>query len=295
MRYLVIAPPGDSCARRVADTLGGDGHEVLVVSEPLVGRSTFNWRLSTQQSCWSLSFDGMDEEISASSLRGVYVRGYHGPLCQGDWVTDERTDVFAEAQAALLAWLSALECRVVNRPTAATWFRPQRPYPEWQMLFSRCGLPTLAALVTSNCDSARDFARRCGGAVTYTPMTSATRYPLQEEEEEEEWERLAKLMRVLPVCLIERPREIGGSAWVVGRNVVWDTQELELSCRLRFEDGVLMLAKHLAFDSFEIHYSGGTEGWCCSGIDLRPSLERYGSEAQERIVQCLRTLLECAA
>lgn len=293
MRYLIIAPPGELCAQRVADALRGDGrHEVFVASEPIIGKSTIDWRLSTQQSCWALSLDGVDEGISADSLSGVYVRGYHGPFCQGDWAAEERAYVVAEAQAAALAWLSALECRVVNRPSAATWFRPLRPYPEWQSLLSKCGLPTLATLVTNSIDSARDFARHCGGAVTYTPMTSTTRYSLQDEEE---WERLAKLMRMVPVCLMERAKVVGGSAWLVGPNVVWGTQEMDLSSRLRFEEGAAMLAKQLALDAFEFHYSGGTEGWCCSGIELLPALEKYGPEPQERIAQCLRALLECAA
>jgi hypothetical protein len=153
-------------------------------------------------------------------------------------------------------------------------------------------LPTLTTLVTNSIDSARDFAMQCGGALTYTPMTSTTRYAV---EDEQAWERLAKLMRVVPVCLIERARAVSGSAWLVGQNVVWDGPELELSSRLEFEEGVLALAKHLALDTFEIQCSPGMAGWCCSGIELRPSLERYTSEAQEQIVQRLHTLLESAA
>jgi hypothetical protein len=293
MRFLVIAPSGDLCSQRVADMLGHDGaHEVLVLSDPLAGQVIFNWRLTTRESHWSLAIDGMSEVLSAASTQGIYARGYQGPLFQGNWVNDDRTYLFAEAQAALLAWLAAVECRVVNRPTASTWYRAQRPYPEWQPLLHRCGLPALATLVTNDLDLARDFARHHGGALTYTPMTSATRYPVQDDEG---WEQLAKLIRVVPVCLIEQAQETGGSAWLVGEKVVWDLPQLDNRSRLRLEDGVLALAEHLALDTFEINYCRGMEGWRCSGINLRPNLEEYGREAQEEIVRRLSTLLQSAA
>jgi hypothetical protein len=285
MTYLLIAAASDCCARRVADALRREADaEVCLVSEPFVAQSKFNWRLTSQTSSSSLLLGDSGLHICADALRGAFVRTYAGPPLEGDWPAAELEYVVGEAQAALLAWLSQLSCRVINRPTATEWFRPRRPYPELQVLMSRCGLPTLAAQLTNDFNAARDFARRHDGAVTYMPLTSRKRYCLQDDQQ---WTKLAKLMQTLPVCLIERAAEGCGSAWIIGREVVWDTEELELPMRCRFEQALRNFAACLGRDSFEIQMARGREGPCCIDMNPCPRLERYGEEAQERVVQSI--------
>src|SRR5262249_34500738 len=141
----------------------------------------------------------------------------------------------AESQAALFAWLSSLPCAVVNRLTADLWFRPRRPYPEWRRLFSQSGLPVLPVQITHDLGRAREFSQRYGGLATYTPMTSNTRYPIQDDQA---WDQLARLLRVFPVCLIEGGDGPFDSAWLVDRDVIWSSEAtLDSSDRRGLERG----------------------------------------------------------
>src|SRR5262249_30234525 len=138
--------------------------------------------------------------ITDHAWRGVLVRGYGVPADATNWVPEDYTYTCMEAQAALFAWLHTLACPVVNRLSADLWFFPQRSLVAWQSHFVRAGLPTPVAQVTNDFAAARRFAARWQGNLTYTPLTSRSRYTIATDEQ---WSELAQIMRYLPVALSE--------------------------------------------------------------------------------------------
>ena len=110
----------------------------------------------------------------------------------------------AEMLAATLAWLAGLPCPVINRPSAALWYRGRASLMTWRRLLRSYGLPVPEQLVTNDPGEARDFGHRLAalgvaGAV-YTPLTGETGYLLATDAA---WQGLAALQARAPVCLSE--------------------------------------------------------------------------------------------
>ena len=292
MKYLVIGHSSDLCARRLVRTLREHSHEVLFGFDVLAGQTLFSWELSTQQSSSTLTL-GPSETIRGEALDGVFVRAQGGPQSAEGWTKEDWAYVQAEGQAALLAWLASLPCPVVNRPTADLWFRPYRPYPEWRTLFRQSGLLTLAAQITNDLSHAREFSRICGGIVAYTPLTSNTSYPIRDDTD---WNEVAKLLKVFPLCLVESRAAAYNLAWRIGPRVIWATRpDFDESARVAFERGIENLAARLGLATFEVQVTSGKNGPCCAGINLYPRLEQYDEPAQDAIVSGLVSLLGAAS
>jgi hypothetical protein len=287
MRYLVIGHPDDLCAQRVAHALRERSQQVLTGSDAILDRVHFTWVLTTQQSSSTLTFSP-SETIADETLDGAFVRDAAGLQKSDGWTTNDWQYVQAEAHAALIPWLSNLRCNVVNRLTADLWLRPRRPYPEWRTLFRQSGLPTLSAQITNNFRSARDFSKSCG-SVAYTPLTSDRRYSISTDED---WNELAKLVKIFPICLIESGDEPYDLAWLVGPDIIWSAQaKIDQRTRIAFERGILELAHRLRLSTFEVEVISTRSGPCCSGINLYPRLEQYDAASQSQIVCGILSLL----
>ena len=128
----------------------------------------------------------------------------------------------AEMLAATLAWLAGLPCPVVNRPSAALWYRGRASLHAWRPLLRRCGLPVPEQLITNDPAEARAFGHRLAsdgvaGAV-YTPLTGETGYLVATDAA---WQGLAGLQERSPVCLSE-PHGAARPACIVGGQIFWD-------------------------------------------------------------------------
>jgi hypothetical protein len=76
------------------------------------------------------------------ALRGVVVRRPAVAAEELPWIADEdRLYVAAEINAFLVAWLSALPCTVLNRPTATSLCGPAWSQTYWQVAAARVGVP----------------------------------------------------------------------------------------------------------------------------------------------------------
>ena len=72
----------------------------------------------------------------------------------------------------------------------------------------------MATQITNNMEAAACFARRFDGRVTYMPLTSTTRYTLKSDDD---WARLGKLVKLMPVCLIETSADESDLACIAKR------------------------------------------------------------------------------
>ncbi len=286
--YLLIGHDSDTLSRRVEAALRGCGHTVVLTPVPLAGEGWVTWSLDTRHSESRLRCpSGCD--VTSTELRGVLVRALGGPVTADGWAPPDFSYVQAETQAALLAWLWSLPCRVVNRMTADLWFRPQRPYLEWHTLVGRCGLPTLAVQITNDLSAARAFADRWSGTVTYAPLTSSTRYSVVDDYQ---WAELGKVMTLLPACLVEPCTGPALYACLVGRDVIWDGDIDPCGGeRAAFEGGLRRLAAELRVDLLQIEVRRGRAGLCCTGVDLYPNLDPYDAPGQELLVAGLVNVL----
>lgn len=286
--YLLIGHPADRCCQLVGEALRASGYDTLTTIEPLVGDTLFAWTLTTDDSQstlrWADRAGGSHE-----SLRGVFVRMPGGPADMAGWSLRDRAYAQAETNAALVAWLRSLPCRVINRPDADLWFRPQRSPGEWRGLFDRCRLPALQSLITNDLGAARRFAERWNGHADYAPLTSTTRYPIVNDSH---WLELAKVMARVPVCLIEPTGGPPVWATVIGREVVWsDRCELPPAAHARFDDGLRALAAALDVAWLQVELRPGVDGPRCVTLLFYPQIEMYAPADQATIAAGIARLL----
>ena len=82
------------------------------------------------------------ERLSVAALTGVLVRRSAVVAEELVWLAHEdRAYVAAEANAFLVAWLSALPCPVFNRPTPTSLSGPGWSQLYWQHAAARAGVP----------------------------------------------------------------------------------------------------------------------------------------------------------
>jgi hypothetical protein len=275
MMYLLIGTEHDACCRLVAAALRERGHDAWMSSDPLAGEFAVVWSLDEGGVASRLRLpDGTT--VPGERVRGMLVRHHGGAFEAEGWAADDLAYLRTEGQAAMLAWLWSLPCPVVNRPTDDLWFRPQRTVPEWRTLMRRHGLPTPAIRVTNDPAEARRFAARWG-AVTYAPLTSATRYPIADAGQ---WAELDKVMARLPVCLVEPCAGPTTRAVVVGDEVVWGAPLARPGARLAIESGLRRLAATLRLAVLEAEVREGEDGPRCVGLDPYPRFERYEAPIQ---------------
>jgi hypothetical protein len=177
---------------------------------------------------------------------------------------------------------------VINRASAALWYRPQMPLLAWSPLLRRAGLPTPETLLTNDPSVARDFGRRleadgAGGAVC-TPLTGDAAWLVTDAE----WSGLAALQELAPVCLTEAhgPAQ---SACVVGDRIVWDgvapPEADALAPRL------LRLAEAAGLALVEVAVAPVRSGHAVVLVEPLVRLDAFRPSARERILDALVDLL----
>jgi hypothetical protein len=243
--------------------------------------SRLAWRLDNERSAsrlvWGEGSPVLDEHIA-----GVLVRS-SGWIDPAGWQPDDLAYMQAETQAALLGWLWSLACPVVNRYSAAIWFRFQASLLFWQPLLRRCGLPTLETLVTNVEEEARTFGQRfaqegVAGAV-YGPLTSDARYLVAGEED---WSGLAAMQRYAPACLTY-PHGAAQLVCVVGEWVVWEGEPSSEAALL--EPALRRFARAAGLAFVELALAPASNGLCTISVEPHPHVERFGDAARQQIVE----------
>ena len=113
--FVIIGAAVDECAERVAGSLRETGREVVLSADPLVDPYALTWRLGSPASEDVISW-GTDAR-SGREIAGVFVRGARALIDPSEWTVRDSAYVQSERHAALIAWLAALPCPVINRPS----------------------------------------------------------------------------------------------------------------------------------------------------------------------------------
>jgi hypothetical protein len=280
--HLLLGDPQAPFCLRVRAVLESRNFATHVMANPLVHPSRFAWRLDNGQSATRLAWDG-GPPIRNEDISGVLVTGTAW-IDPAGWQPDDLAYVYAETQAALLAWLWSLDCPVVNRFAAAIWHRPKIPFLFWHRLLRRCGLPTPDTLVTNVAREARAFGDRPGqenmAGVVYGPLTSDIRYLVSSNQD---WSGMAALQRYAPVCLAH-PHGAVQLVCVVGEQVVWEGEPPPEMTPL--EPALRRFAAAAGLTFVEMAFAPASDGHICVvAVEPHPNFERFGDIAQEQIVE----------
>jgi hypothetical protein len=281
--HLLLGHSGDSCCAGVLARLAARGLPAHIVASPLAPPARLAWRLADDGLTSRLDLDDDPAEIA-----GVLVRGtaWFDPA---GWAPVDHAYMQAEMLAATLAWLAGLPCPVVNRPSAALWYRGRASLLTWRPLLRRCGLPVPEQLITNDPAEARTFRRRLAaegvaGAV-YAPLTGEAGYLVATDAA---WEGLADLQERSPVCLSE-PHGAAHPACIVGGQIVWDDDPSPESRALA--PGLGRLAAATRLDFLEVVTAPLRCGLGVVMVEPMPVLEHFATPTRARILDALTALL----
>lgn len=242
----------------------------------------FAWRLDGDELTSRLG-NGDDSQIDSVLVRGT------AWLDPAGWAPDDHAYMQAEVLAATLAWLAGLPCPVINRPSAALWYRGRAPLLTWRPMLRRSGLRAPDQVITNDDAAARSFGRRLeddglAGAV-YSPLTSEANYLVATGAA---WQGLADLQERAPVCVSE-PHGATLPACVVGGKVFWDhdppPETRELEPRLTH------LAASTRLDFLEVVTAPLRGGPGVVMVEPMPVLEHFTAATRIRILDALAELL----
>lgn len=142
---VVLASNADAAAARFA----ADAPDQVRVMTPA----------DLSQPGWSLEVTGAGssiavvagEQVSSRRIAGVVTRLAAVTECDlPHIVAADRAYVAAEMTAFLLAWLTSLQCPVVNRPTAQCLAGPHWRQAQWTVAANRLGIPAVPPLLRAN-------------------------------------------------------------------------------------------------------------------------------------------------
>jgi hypothetical protein len=221
-------------------------------------------------------------------IAGVFVQS-SAWMDPEEWEPADLAYMQAETQAALLGWLWSLRCPVVNRYPSSVWYRPQAPLMAWFPLLHRCGLAVPESLVTNVEEEARAFGRRLvgeelGGAI-YGPLSGEARYLISREED---WQGLAALQRVTPVCLTA-PHGLVQPACVVGERIVWEGEPCRDVAALEPALRRFVAAAGLNFVEVTLALSAGV--MCVIAVEPHPRWQHFSDVCRRQIVEQIVNLL----
>ena len=195
----------------------------------------------------------------------------------------------AEMLAATLAWLASLRCPVINRPSAAFWYRGHASLLDWRPLLRRCGLLVPDQVITNDPAVARDFGRRLVGdgaaGVVYAPLTGDVSYLVATDTA---WQGLANLQERSPVCLSE-PHGATSPACIVGGQIFWARDPPPETRALEPRLARLAAATGLAFLEVVTAPLRGRPGVVM--VEPMPVLEHFAPATRVRILDALTTML----
>lgn len=173
MILLALAGCHDELAHDVLLLAAQGGLETVRVGETELASLQLCWELPESRTPAYLVACGL--RIAVRELAGVLVR-WLPPWQLGTSVKLDEDYMRSEWLAALLGFLRALPCRVVNRPKPRRSLRQPLLAAEGAALRS-AGLRLPSMLVTASEAEARGFEERHGGRVTRFCLPSADSYP----------------------------------------------------------------------------------------------------------------------
>ncbi len=281
--HLVLGHPYDLCCAGVLARLEARGLPARLLASPLEAPARFSWRLDSDGLTTNFALaDGPPVDIDSVLVRST------GWLDPTGWEPADHAYMQSEIQAALLAWFAGMPCPVVNRASAALWYRSLNSLLQWHPLLRRCGLPTPETVVTDDAETARLFGSRLeASGVSGAVCMSLTR-DLGWLVGPADWPGLAAAQLLTPVCLAE-PHGPTRVACIVGRAVIWDGSPSAEEASL--ERGLLRLAAEAGLDFLEVATAPLRQGPAVVLVEPLPRLDHFGPAARTTILDTLTDLL----
>lgn len=136
---VVLAGRDDRASRRLVEDWGGEAR--LLTCRDL---STRGWRYRPGSSGGTAMIG--DQRVQAEEIEGVVTRLPCVSEGELGWIAaEDRSYVAAEMNAFLVAWLSALKCPVLNRPSPIYLMGPYWHPEQWLRTASELGIGVVPA------------------------------------------------------------------------------------------------------------------------------------------------------
>ena len=282
--HLVLGYPDDTCCAALVERLTADGHVARLIASPFAPPARLTLRIEPDGATTTALALG---DGPAEAIESVFVRG-RGGLDPAGWEPGDYAYMQAESQAALLAWLDALECPVVNRLDAELWYRARTTLLHWLGQLRDSGLRIPETIVSDSVEALAAFRGRLeSGAVPGAVFKALTR-----EGEwlvgPGEWSGVRALQAHGPVCLAE-PHGPVMLLCVVGEGIVWGGEPSAAERAL--EERLVDFAQGAGLAFVEIALAEVRAGPAVVHIDPQPRLENFAPEVRRRIVDALAELL----
>jgi hypothetical protein len=300
---LIFGQPSDLCASLTNQYLRRPGTEVAFIdASQLLTTAGLSWSPDGPLTHNFLTLHS--SRIPLGAVTGVLTRIRQSAQGPSDVGAEDRQYIATELQATLLAFLSSLPCRVINRPIHGMARRPVALRVENSRQIAECGFKLPAILMTSSEERAVRFYERFGENALVGVLSGREGWRLIRGREGTG--QLKALLARGPVCLQEVPPgqwlqviTVGDQAFGVEvcatrlgeERSRGPLQTVEPSSRLRTECCRLARAFHLEFAQFEVVQSGTGERYCLD-VSPWPTLDACAEPLQESIVASLAQLLE---
>jgi len=162
--FLVLANRSDTAAISFA---AAAGPEVRLMTPADLSQAGWTFRLGDVAHSSAVI---AGDVVPAAAIAGVLIR--LPGVAEHDLphiVAADRAYVAAEMSAFLLAWLTALGCRLINRPTPQCLSGPMWRPEQWVVVANRLGIPArpvMRRVVRENAGAARDGVAPAGTTIT---------------------------------------------------------------------------------------------------------------------------------
>lgn len=284
MTILLLGRDEDLCCALVRECLVDAGKDIWFLPEDqLLPGLRLTWRPSGAEPDGLIAFK--DRQVNFADIGAVLSRFYGIPVQPGEFETTDGRYVSAEWNALLMAWLSRMPCRVVNRLRPELWYKRHLNVPDLASLVPEMRFKQPRTLITTIIDEAHAFCESVGGAVRYSPLTHPARYRIETEDDRQ---RLSALEGTLPFHLTEWVAGRNLDAFVIGLRVVpadpGDDEDIEVPAAVQTQCAEIRTA--LDLDFFRLSLVNTASGdWYCFGLDRMPQLYGYSARTQMRIAR----------
>jgi hypothetical protein len=284
---LLLGQPDDTCLLAVEAALRERGRAGAIMSSPFARPGRASWSFPASSGCHIMLRTGS----RPIPVEGVLCRGIGlsaAPSSDGPgWTMEDLAYMRAEADAALLGWLSGVPCRVVDRLPAWLCYNVRPAVLGWAMTLAECGLPPLDAVTTDDSAAITALLEAPGAGAAWVPFTGAgARYMAGAAS----LPGLTETARLTPLHL----SALHDGAWracVLGaRDVVWDDATPHNATAL---DPLLRrFAAAVALDAVELVMTAAPPGLARTvEVSARPNFEAFGPVARVKIAAGLAKLL----
>ena len=260
---LIIGRDEDLCCRLVRESLLASGREVIYLPEDqLFPGLNLAWE-----------FDGLSSEgrvgllsrtAPLSETDGVLARFYGIATSAEEFQTVDGQYLSSEWHALLRGCMRAFACPVINQLRPELWYKTHLLVPDLILLVPELRFNLPRTMITSRIADAREFFHACGDRMRYSPLTLASSYNIDRDDD------ILKLDAV--------------TAYVVGGEVEFDPPA---GCP-DAADRCLAISAQLGLTFCAVQLIKSDQGeWYCLGVEAMPQLYDCADAVRDTVVRRL--------